>query len=90
MPFIKVKCQDCEKDYNAFIFPPSESGKKLGLGLKDYKCPHCRSTNKAIYKGEVSKLDKITEGFTSMKDAVQTKIFPVSKSSDEKQNGISK
>ena len=84
MPLIRVKCQSCNKDYNAFLFPPNEKGRIIGWDLKRYQCPYCRNINKAIYKEEISKLDKVTEGFISMKNAVQTKLFSEEKSSEEK------
>lgn len=84
MPIIKVKCQNCEKNYNAFIFPPNEKGKTIGWDLKKYQCPYCRSINKAIYREEIIKLDKFTERFISMKNAIQDKtLFSENKSSEK-------
>ena len=47
---VKCKCLECEKDYNAFIFPYKEGEKQIGFDLQNYPCPYCRSIKKGRYR----------------------------------------
>ena len=47
---IKCKCLDCNKDFNAFIFPRKEGEKLIGHSLTSYPCPYCMSIKKGRYK----------------------------------------
>jgi len=44
MPVKKCKCLNCEKRYNAYVYPDP----KLGISLKEYPCPKCGNSKKAL------------------------------------------
>lgn len=74
---IKVKCLDCNKDFEVFLL------KDKGYSLSKYPCPNCRSIRKGMYKNQLHKLDKIPEEFSSMDKVIQGKIIHTAKPSEK-------
>ena len=75
---IKVKCLNCEKNYNAFLFDDK------GYSLSQYPCPACGSIKKGMYKNQTYKLNKMPKDFSSMDKimmdkVIQNKIIPFDK-----------